>query len=194
MRSFLLVFKAFPCLAGCLAGSKQVVECTVKARVMPGCFLILLRTFLRLDGDSGWLRETRFAHVFGTGKLMRDVQLREVTGVGMASAMGMLGPPRAVGMPSGLSGSMASPSTGLPVGIAAATASAVVAPVSAHAVAETAGLPAEATASGEVAVMSSSPFAPKGHPSTRAVAYDAEAVRMATKAAEQTTEDCSIPA
>jgi len=46
---------------------------------MPSCFLVLLRTFIRLDGERCALHETRYCHAFGAPSLLRDVQEREAS-------------------------------------------------------------------------------------------------------------------
>lgn len=53
------------------------VECKVKVRVMEDCFLVLARTYLRVDRQRVWLRDVRWYHEFGEPALLKDVQLRE---------------------------------------------------------------------------------------------------------------------
>jgi TIP41-like family len=53
-------------------------ELTLKMRVMPTCFLVLLRFYLRVDGVVFRSCETRFFHVFGTERVVREVTLREL--------------------------------------------------------------------------------------------------------------------
>lgn len=53
---------------------KGAVEISVKIRVMPRCFLVLLRRFLRIDGGEASVRDVRFCHVFqwqGPGRPLR---------------------------------------------------------------------------------------------------------------------------
>jgi len=50
---------------------------SVKIRVMPRCFLVLLRFWLRIDGVLFRLMDTRWFHVFGCDYLLRETQLKE---------------------------------------------------------------------------------------------------------------------
>jgi len=50
---------------------------SVKVRVMPSCFLVLLRFWLRIDHVMFHLQDTRIYHEFGTKHLVREVQIRE---------------------------------------------------------------------------------------------------------------------
>lgn len=156
---------------------------------MPSCFLVLLRTFLRLDGDSGWLRETRFAHVFGSDTMVRDVQLRSVSAQEMAAAMGMMGGP--MGLPPAAASAPMHVARAAPPAVAGmkpATALSAAMPSSAV----SSSVASSAASSSAPPVLSTSPFAPSRPPSTRAVAYDAESVRMATKAEEHVQEECKL--
>ncbi|PRP89214.1 hypothetical protein PROFUN_01934 [Planoprotostelium fungivorum] len=50
---------------------------SIMTRVMPTCFLILLRFWLRIDQVLFHLMDTRIYHQFGTSFLVRESQLRE---------------------------------------------------------------------------------------------------------------------
>ena len=51
---------------------------TVKIRVMPKCFYILMRFFLRVDNVIVRCRDVRFFHKFGDGKVFREIVWREI--------------------------------------------------------------------------------------------------------------------
>jgi hypothetical protein len=55
---------------------RGIVEASAKVRVMDGCLLVLVRTFLRLDHERVWLRDARWFLSFGDGHFVKDVQLR----------------------------------------------------------------------------------------------------------------------
>ncbi|KAF8980228.1 hypothetical protein BGZ46_004486 [Entomortierella lignicola] len=50
---------------------------TTKMRVMPSCFLILLRFFLRVDDVLFRIHDTRIYHRFGTDTVVRECSTRE---------------------------------------------------------------------------------------------------------------------
>ncbi|KAI9017141.1 TIP41-like family-domain-containing protein [Gaertneriomyces semiglobifer] len=50
---------------------------TLRIRVMPSCFLVLLRFFLRVDQVLFRIHDTRLYHQFGTSKLVREFTNRE---------------------------------------------------------------------------------------------------------------------
>ncbi|KND01141.1 uncharacterized protein SPPG_04232, partial [Spizellomyces punctatus DAOM BR117] len=50
---------------------------SLRVRVMPSCFLILLRFFLRVDDVLFRINDTRFYHQFGTNHLLREYSSRE---------------------------------------------------------------------------------------------------------------------
>ncbi|ORZ15475.1 TIP41-like family-domain-containing protein [Lobosporangium transversale] len=50
---------------------------TTKVRVMPSCFLILLRFFLRVDDVLFRIHDTRIYHRFGTNAVVRECSTRE---------------------------------------------------------------------------------------------------------------------
>ncbi|KAJ3001101.1 hypothetical protein HKX48_003057, partial [Thoreauomyces humboldtii] len=52
---------------------------TIRVRVMPTCFLILVRFFLRVDDVLFRVNETRLYHTFGTDVLLREYSSREDT-------------------------------------------------------------------------------------------------------------------
>jgi hypothetical protein len=54
-----------------------VSTCFLKVRVMPSCFLVLLRFWLRVDGVLIRLRDTRLFHEFDTDYVLREYQARE---------------------------------------------------------------------------------------------------------------------
>ncbi|MES1909913.1 MAG: hypothetical protein MHM6MM_002596 [Cercozoa sp. M6MM] len=54
-----------------------VSQVRVRARVMPTCFLVLMRSFVRADNVVVRLRDTRFFHVFGSDTVVQDMQYRE---------------------------------------------------------------------------------------------------------------------
>eukprot|EP00668_Euglena_longa_P015380 GGOE01019455.1.p1 GENE.GGOE01019455.1~~GGOE01019455.1.p1 ORF type:complete len:289 (+),score=74.68 GGOE01019455.1:73-867(+) len=49
-----------------------VSRCLVRYRVMPNCFFILLRHWLRVDAVVSRIRDTRFFHEFGTDWVIRE--------------------------------------------------------------------------------------------------------------------------
>jgi len=51
----------------------------VKIRVMPSCFFVLLRLFIRVDHVMFRVIDTRLYHEFGAATVLRDVQRREAT-------------------------------------------------------------------------------------------------------------------
>lgn len=53
------------------------VESSAKFRVMPTCFLLLVRVYLRLDRERVWMRDVRYYHAFGEPHIIKDVQLRQ---------------------------------------------------------------------------------------------------------------------
>lgn len=52
---------------------------SVKVRVMPTFWLVLLRSWLRVDGVVVRVKDARFFHKFGTEEVYREVHAREVT-------------------------------------------------------------------------------------------------------------------
>ena len=54
------------------------VQLTVKIRVMPKCFYVLMRFFLRVDHVLVRCRDVRFFHIFGKEAIYRDVVWREI--------------------------------------------------------------------------------------------------------------------
>nr|CAB3266973.1 TIP41-like protein [Phallusia mammillata] len=55
-------------------GSAQL---TVKIRVMPSCFFLLLRFFLRVDGVLSRILDTRWYHEFGKNHIIREYTEKE---------------------------------------------------------------------------------------------------------------------
>jgi type 2A phosphatase activator TIP41 len=51
---------------------------SVKVRVMPTFWLVLLRSWLRVDGVVVRVKDVRIFHKFGTSQVFREVQSREV--------------------------------------------------------------------------------------------------------------------
>jgi len=54
-----------------------VAELTLKFRVMPTCFLVLQRFYLRVDGEFFRIFDTRIFHEFGKDYVIRELQGRE---------------------------------------------------------------------------------------------------------------------
>ncbi|KAJ3168639.1 hypothetical protein HDU88_001532 [Geranomyces variabilis] len=50
---------------------------TLRVRVMPTCFLVLLRFFLRVDGVLFRVNDTRLYHEFGTNRVVREYSSRD---------------------------------------------------------------------------------------------------------------------
>lgn len=63
-RGAILYFADVPLYASDL-NDRGIVECGVKIRVMQDCFLVLLRSYQRLDRERVWLRDVRWCHKFG---------------------------------------------------------------------------------------------------------------------------------
>uniref|UniRef100_H2Y4E7 TIP41-like protein n=1 Tax=Ciona savignyi TaxID=51511 RepID=H2Y4E7_CIOSA len=55
-------------------GSAQL---TIKIRVMPSCFFLLMRFFLRVDGVLSRIFDTRWYHEFGTTSALREYSEKE---------------------------------------------------------------------------------------------------------------------
>jgi hypothetical protein len=53
------------------------VTVDIKVRVMPSCWFVLLRTFVRVDGAIIRIRDTRLFHIFGSNHVSMEVQWRE---------------------------------------------------------------------------------------------------------------------
>lgn len=51
----------------------------IMQRVMPECFFILLRLYLRVDGVLVRMIDTRFYHEFGQPCVLRDFTVRQAT-------------------------------------------------------------------------------------------------------------------
>jgi len=54
-----------------------IASCTVKIRVMPSSFFVLLRYFLRVDGVMVRVNDTRYFHDFATNYVLREFTNRE---------------------------------------------------------------------------------------------------------------------
>lgn len=52
-------------------------NCSLKVRVMPSCWFVLLRYWLRVDGVTIRLRDTRCFHAFGTSVVIREHSYKE---------------------------------------------------------------------------------------------------------------------
>ncbi|CAK8672464.1 unnamed protein product [Clavelina lepadiformis] len=52
-------------------------QLTVKIRVMPSCFFLLMRFYLRVDGVLSRIHDTRWYHEFGTNHLIREYTEKE---------------------------------------------------------------------------------------------------------------------
>ncbi len=167
-----------------LALVPQVVECTVKARVMASCFFVLLETFVRIDGERTALRQARFCHEFGSTSVLRDVEVRS------ASAQEVVGSGRPTGAPLGMTAAAGVPPAGLAAG--------VVSHATARPLPEETALPAAVASEAETtAALSTSPFAPKPEQKrARAtgfrLAYDALRVRAAVEPKEHRVERAAL--
>lgn len=60
-------------------GDKGFSKCNVRFRIMDDCFLVLLRSYVRVDHMVVRILDTRIFHEFGTNSLIRDFQDREST-------------------------------------------------------------------------------------------------------------------
>lgn len=54
-----------------------ISSCTIKIRVMPSCFFILLRFFLRVDNVMIRVNDTRYYHEFKTNYIIREYSSKE---------------------------------------------------------------------------------------------------------------------
>ncbi|KAI8910815.1 TIP41-like family-domain-containing protein [Gorgonomyces haynaldii] len=54
-------------------GDCGTVQMDVRIRVMPSCFLVLLRHFLRVDGVLFRIRDVRWYHEFDTAHVIREI-------------------------------------------------------------------------------------------------------------------------
>ncbi|KAK4886680.1 hypothetical protein RN001_002951 [Aquatica leii] len=54
-----------------------IASCTVKIRVMPSSFFVLLRYFLRVDGVLVRINDTRYFHDFATNYVLREYTNKE---------------------------------------------------------------------------------------------------------------------
>ncbi|KAK9870271.1 hypothetical protein WA026_006359 [Henosepilachna vigintioctopunctata] len=54
-----------------------ISSCTIKIRVMPSCFFILLRFFLRVDNVMIRVNDTRYYHDFSTDYILREFSNKE---------------------------------------------------------------------------------------------------------------------
>ncbi|ORZ36161.1 TIP41-like family-domain-containing protein [Catenaria anguillulae PL171] len=59
-------------------GDNGVSKYSIKIRVMPSCFFILARLFLRVDNVMFALHDTRIYHAFGSDCLLREYSTRNV--------------------------------------------------------------------------------------------------------------------
>ena len=55
-----------------------ISQLSLKIRVMPSCWFVLLRYWLRVDGVLMRMRDTRCFHAFGTKKIIREHSVKEV--------------------------------------------------------------------------------------------------------------------
>ena len=65
-RGPILFFASFPLYASDL-NDRGLSECSIKLRVMEDCFLVLVRSFVRVDRERVYLRDLRYCHVFKDG-------------------------------------------------------------------------------------------------------------------------------
>lgn len=61
-------------------------KCSIKVRVMPACFFVLLRFWLRVDGLLLRLLDTRIFHKFGSPYVQREITVKEATFAELESA------------------------------------------------------------------------------------------------------------
>jgi len=87
-RGPILAFASVPLFASDL-NDRGVVEVGVKLRVMDDFFLVLCRSFTRLDRDMVRLRDVRYFHKFGDRDVLRDVQLRVGRAEDVARVLGL---------------------------------------------------------------------------------------------------------
>jgi type 2A phosphatase activator TIP41 len=55
-----------------------VISGDIKIRVMPACWYVLYRVFVRVDGLVVKLRDTRLFHKFQTNEIHVDITLKEL--------------------------------------------------------------------------------------------------------------------
>eukprot|EP00842_Homolaphlyctis_polyrhiza_P006307 jgi/Hompol1/6678/HPOL_000135-RA len=60
-------------------GDNGIAMLSIRVRVMPSCFLVLQRFFLRVDGVLFRVIDTRLYHEFGSAHLIREIQTREAS-------------------------------------------------------------------------------------------------------------------
>lgn len=86
-RAPILLFDSFPLYVSEL-DDMGVSEASVKIRVMPQCLFVLLRFFLRIDGQLVRIRDARYFCNFERGDtVLREVRWQEATsGVGYCNA------------------------------------------------------------------------------------------------------------
>lgn len=53
-------------------GDKGFSKCNVRFRIMDDCFLVLLRSYVRVDHMVVRILDTRIFHEFGSNSLIRD--------------------------------------------------------------------------------------------------------------------------
>lgn len=63
-----------------------VTQMNVKIRVMPSCWYLLLRHWLRIDGQLLQIAETRYFHEFGTSEVYRETTRRKASFDDLGSA------------------------------------------------------------------------------------------------------------
>lgn len=64
-------------LTVCAVSVRSVLDCSLKVRVMPSCWFVLLRYWLRVDGVIIRLRDTRCFHAFGSSVVIREHSYKE---------------------------------------------------------------------------------------------------------------------
>ncbi|KAK5643635.1 hypothetical protein RI129_007480 [Pyrocoelia pectoralis] len=74
-----------------------IASCTVKIRVMPSSFFILLRYFLRVDGVMVRINDTRYFHDFSTQYILKEYTNRESPVQRLHVPLQMFGDPNLIG-------------------------------------------------------------------------------------------------
>ncbi|KAB0799154.1 hypothetical protein PPYR_07034 [Photinus pyralis] len=74
-----------------------IASCTVKIRVMPSSFFVLLRFFLRVDGVLVRINDTRYYHDFSTPYILREFTCRESPVQQLNVPLQMFGDPNSIG-------------------------------------------------------------------------------------------------
>jgi len=65
-----------------------ISQLNVKVRVMPTCFFVLMRFWMRIDGVMFRMRETRIFHEFSSDYLLRDTRYKDANFKSVAQMLG----------------------------------------------------------------------------------------------------------